>query len=428
MRTAPPSLCLNATWALAGNIAYTACQWGVFIIIAKLGTALDLGRFALGLAVTAPVLVLSNLNLRAVQATDARLDYPFGVYLGLRLVTATLAFAAIAVGSMVAGYRDATLRLILAVAIAKVLESVSDVVFGLLQRAENLRRIAFSRLAKGALSVLSVAGVMVSGLGLETAILAMAVCWAGVLMLIDLPAGRSIAAMRADLAPRELARLAWLALPLGCVMALNTLSINVPRYAIESHLGTTALGHFAAVAYLLVAASQPVLALGAALSPRLAHYFLSDRGAYARLSLRALLAAASLGACGVIVAVLAGKTVLRLAYAPDYAAHADLLCWIAVVACVGFASSTLGFSVTAARRFREQLLIAILALTTCTLASQWLVPWYGLVGAAWALLATEFVRLASLSAVYLAACTPARRGGHEMALSRMPLDGASTAA
>ena len=41
------SLRRNVAWALAGNLGYSACQWGVLVCIAKLGTAADVGRFAL---------------------------------------------------------------------------------------------------------------------------------------------------------------------------------------------------------------------------------------------------------------------------------------------------------------------------------------------------------------------------------------------
>ena len=85
-------------------------------------------------------------HLRVLEATDARGDYPFPVYFTLRLITTTLAVAAIAVIALASGYRGATLALILAVGLAKACEAVSDVVFGLLQEAENLRRIALSML------------------------------------------------------------------------------------------------------------------------------------------------------------------------------------------------------------------------------------------------------------------------------------------
>src|SRR5438093_329611 len=126
-----PSLRRNVAWAAIGNAGYAACQWGVLIVLTKLTTAADVGRFALGLAVTAPVMIAAGLQLRMVQATDARGEYPFGVYLGLRLVTTALAFATIGIIAISAGYRGDTLLVITFVALAKAFEAVSDIIFGL---------------------------------------------------------------------------------------------------------------------------------------------------------------------------------------------------------------------------------------------------------------------------------------------------------
>ena len=40
--------------------------------LAKLGSSFMIGQFSLGLAIATPVLMFTNLHLRAVQATDAR--------------------------------------------------------------------------------------------------------------------------------------------------------------------------------------------------------------------------------------------------------------------------------------------------------------------------------------------------------------------
>src|SRR5262245_13252375 len=70
-----PSLRTNFLWTLAGNVVYAGCQWGMLIVLAKLGTPAMVGEFSLGLAICAPIFMLSNLNLRGVQATDARGEY-----------------------------------------------------------------------------------------------------------------------------------------------------------------------------------------------------------------------------------------------------------------------------------------------------------------------------------------------------------------
>src|ERR1700746_1022170 len=80
------SLSKNFAWTLAANIIYGACQWGVLVSIAKLGTPAMVGQFALGLAVSAPVFMLTSLHLRVVLATDARDEYCLGHYLTSRLL------------------------------------------------------------------------------------------------------------------------------------------------------------------------------------------------------------------------------------------------------------------------------------------------------------------------------------------------------
>src|SRR5262245_54066435 len=81
-----PSLSLrhNFSWTLLGNGLYAACQWAIVVVLAKLGTPEMVGKFTFALSLTAPVILLANLNLRRLQATDARHEYEFGEYLGLQ--------------------------------------------------------------------------------------------------------------------------------------------------------------------------------------------------------------------------------------------------------------------------------------------------------------------------------------------------------
>jgi O-antigen/teichoic acid export membrane protein len=74
------SLINNFSWALAGNVVYAGCQWGMLMVLAKLGSTEMVGRFALGLAITAPVITFVKFDLRAIQATDIQGIYSFRDY------------------------------------------------------------------------------------------------------------------------------------------------------------------------------------------------------------------------------------------------------------------------------------------------------------------------------------------------------------
>lgn len=385
---------------MVGNIGYAACQCAVLVVLAKLGSAEAVGSFALALAVTAPVMIAASLQLRVVQATDARGDHPFAAYLSLRLAATALALLTILGVALAARYPGSTVALILVVGLAKAFEAVSDVVFGLLQRHEDLRRVALSMLAKGVLSVASMAFILGIGGDVFLATFTMALTWGAWLALYDLPAARRLADVRPLLRPGVVGRLAWVALPMGIVAGLQSLMTNVPRYAIEANGGTVALGYFAGIAYLVMAGNQPVMAVWAAVSPRLARLFLADRRAYRRLTARLVVLAVAMGVATVGAAAAIGAPLLAWLYTPDFAAHADVLVWLAAVAAVGYVASALCCSITAARRFPDQLVVISITLAVSWAASAFLVPRCGLVGAAWALLAATTVQTACFATIY----------------------------
>lgn len=80
------SLRLNFSWTIMGNVVYSGTQWGILVLLARLGNPEAVGQFSLGLAITAPIMLFASLQLRAVQATDARLQFQFRDYAGLRIL------------------------------------------------------------------------------------------------------------------------------------------------------------------------------------------------------------------------------------------------------------------------------------------------------------------------------------------------------
>jgi len=148
------SLRRNFSWTLAGNLAYAGCQWAVVVAIAKLGSPELVGKFTLAVAVCAPIMLAAGLGLRTVQANDVGRERPFSIYLGLRVATTLAAVVAIALVAVV-GYRGAV-PVVLAYAVAKSAEAISEIIWGQLQQQERMAQIARSMVAKGVTSVIGV--------------------------------------------------------------------------------------------------------------------------------------------------------------------------------------------------------------------------------------------------------------------------------
>ncbi len=418
----PLTLRRNFSWTFIGNAVYAACQWGMLVVLAKLGSPEMVGQFTLGLAVTAPVIMFTNLQLRAVQATDAKQKYLFGDYLGLRLMATMLGFLVIVGITIASGYRWQTSLVILIIGLAKGFESISDVFYGLIQQHERMDRIAISMMIKGPLSLLLLGiGVYCRGSVLWGSV-GLAIAWAIVLFSYDIRSGalllktspsgtsqhKSTTISRNPLHPRWnlkiLGQLTFLSLPLGVVMMLISLNSNIPRYFIQSYLRERELGIFAALAYLMVAGNMVILALGQSASPRLAKdYAMGISQAFRTLLIELVGIGGAIGVVAVSIAQVAGRELLTIIYRPEYAQQKDLFVQVMVAAGIGYVASFLGYGITAARYFLTQIPLFIGVTATSAIASLWLIPSLGLSGAALALILAAIVQTVfSLGAIFYA--------------------------
>jgi O-antigen/teichoic acid export membrane protein len=386
------SLRRNVAWTLVGNVAYSGCQWLMLVMLTKMTNASMVGQFGLGLAVTAPVFQFSNLQLRAVQATDARHEYRFDQYLGVRLIFTVLGFLVVAALASVGGHSLRASLVVLLVGAAKSVECVSDIFQGLFQRQEQMDRVAKSLMYKALASVVAVGAILAVFHDVLIACAALAAAWLCVFLAYDVTRGRRVLAqwagrLRPSFSMQVFKRLFLLALPLGFVMMLLSLNANLPRYFLDLRWGDRELGIFSALIYCMVAGNTVVNAVGQSASPRLANYYAAGqmRG-FRRLLLRLLLLGGGLGAAGVIVAVFAGRPLLVFLYRPEYAAHTDTFIALMVAGAIGYISGFLGVAMTAMRGFKPQAWIhagcTLLGLVACSV----LVPRMGILGAAFAVI------------------------------------------
>ena len=399
----------NFSWTFVGNIIYAASQWGMLVVLAKLGSPEMVGQFTLGLAVTAPIILFSNLQLRQIQTTDVSQQYLFGDYLGLRLICVGLSLPLILIITINAGYRWETSLVILVIGLSKVIESISDIFHGLFQYHERMDRIAISLMIKGPLSLLLLGiGTRLTGNVLGGTI-GLATIWAIVLIFYDIPSGIAILQASAPtgtitpdrnhrLQPRfniaALRSLIQLSLPLGFVMMLISLNANIPRYFIQHYLGERELGIFSALSYLMVAGNIVIGALGQSACPRLAKYYAAGNSKdFKNLVLKTLLIGALLGGLSILMAAIAGREILTLLYRPEYAAQGYLFILLMVSAGIGYIASFLGYAMSAAQYFRVQMPLSIVTTGVSAICCFWLVPTQGLIGAAIALIVSAVVQI-----------------------------------
>ncbi len=368
-------------WTLLGQGAYAAAQWATVALLARLGSPEAVGQYTLGLGLVNPLFLLLGLQLRSVQATDAGEARPFGEYFSLRALTMLLLLL-VTVG--LAALYPQVAGVVLWLGLAKALEGLSDVTYGLMQRQERLDWVSRSGLLRGVLGLGLLAALFAATGSVTLGAAGIAAAGLAVLVFHDLPLARRLApgGWWTRHIPADLPRLA---LPLGLVMGLVSFGTTLPRLFLEHAHGSAAVGVFSALSHVTAAGSIVVVALGTALTTRLSQLFAAgERAGFVRLTLGLTGAAALFGAGLMLLALVAGGPLLGLLYGPDYAAEGRAFVWLTLGGALSYLASCAGFAVTAARRFREQLPLFGAVTVILALACAWLIPPHGVIGAAYA--------------------------------------------
>ena len=380
----------NVGWSIIGNFFYAFSQWIILVIIARLSSPELLGRFALAFATSAPIFLVTNLQLRAVESSDLAGRFPFAAYFWLRVVSSCGAVTTVFLLSLLTGQDQQQSSLNVLIAMAKAVESVSDVIYGFFQKQQRMNRVATSLLVKGIGSVIAVTIALILTANLMLAALSLTVSWLLLLTLFDLPGCLrhhrdllTVTSMRSAQGHFiKLWRLAW---PLGIVGALASLNQNLPRYVIGS-LGYRELGIYSGIASLMLIGGVLGTAVSQALLPKLSRDFASavDRFRHVLLMISALMGAGV--AVGLCVSFCFGSWILRVVYGQQFESRPHLL--MVVVGCAGALGLTSVFqnALTAGRQNRTQLGIQFGSLAATAVCSGLLVHPFGATGAALVLL------------------------------------------
>jgi O-antigen/teichoic acid export membrane protein len=400
---APLSLRQNFSWTFAGNLVYAASQWGLLVVFAKFGTPEMIGQFALALAMTTPIILFANLSLRAVQATDARQEYQFGDYLGLRLLTILLAGFIIIGIIFLSDYGQETKLVILFIGLSKSFEAISDIIFGLLQQQERMDRIAKSLMIEGTVTLAVVTIIIWLTHSIVLGVAGLAIVWGLQLILYDLPSAALIIRARYPdkniwslLRPRLNFRitrgLVWLALPLAFVAGLGSLSVQLPRLALERFEGQYELGIFAAIASVGTIFTMITIALSGSALPRLAQLFVLEQYEhFGKLVMRLVGIGTIIGVIGIIGSLIWGRVFLSIVYTEEYAIFTDVFIVIVINAGVTAALNFFGTALSATQQFTVQVPIHILKFLVVGISLYLLIPYWGILGAACAVLAGSLV-------------------------------------
>ncbi len=380
------SLRKNFIWSFAGNMFYSGCLWLMLMVMTKLLPVEKVGMFILATAIVTPIVYLSNMFLGGVMASDAKDEHRFGEFFALRILSVTFMVMSAIIISTFLGKGVEMILIMFSVVLYKSADCYADITYGLLQKYERLDKVALSRIVRGLAGALIFLIVLLLTRKLPLAFACVAVVWVIIFFRFDLSSVRRFEKARPIFDVHCMRKIGILSAPLGVTMAITSLYAGIPRYFTDKYLGSAQLGYFGSLAYIIALFRIAISAMSVSAVPRLARYYIENIRGYFKLLGKMVVAAAFLGLTGVILGLLLGSRFISIIYTSDYAQYKTLFLWLLTAGGVQYVSTMVCVGLTSARLFKIQVPLSAMVMLVTLLASWLLIPRFGVVGGAWAML------------------------------------------
>jgi O-antigen/teichoic acid export membrane protein len=339
-------------------------------------------QLSLGLAVSSPVMIFLGSGLRVVIAADITYKYLFGEYFSVRMILNLLGFFVIYLFAKLSNYEAQTIQVILLVGIAKYLEGLQEICWGVMQRKEIMKPIGISRILRGLGMVASIALGLIVFQSLAIGVIFWLLCWLVILIFYDLPNARRLEKIRLKWVPKVWIKIVAYSAPLAFVWGILALNEKVPVYLLSWLKGENIVGYFTPLSYILQVGGMAMSTVTESMIPRLALLYQTNRNSFFYRGVQLAGLGAFLGVMIFIVSLLGGGAFLRTVYSAEYLPYLNVFVTLMGASIVRFSLAGIGASVTAAGIYRVQIPIFLIQMFITVVTGWMLIPKLGLMGAA----------------------------------------------
>jgi O-antigen/teichoic acid export membrane protein len=194
--------------------------------------------------------------------------------------------------------------------------------------------------------------------------------------------------------PDRLIQLSREALPLGVSASLATINGYLSRLFAVGYLPLNQVGIFSTINYIMNLGIQVSISISAVIMPKLTrHWDESLHKDFNRILLKSLISNLVLGLVGIFFAVFFGQRFLMVVFGPEFARYSDVLIITMIAGTLMYISQPITNAVTAMREFKIQIWASVSVVAASILCGFYLLPRYGIHGAAYMGLITMAVRL-----------------------------------
>lgn len=360
------SLKKNFGFAVIGNLFYAASQYIILLVFIKLYSVEDVGVFVYAGAFTSPLMLALEMQLRNFYITDHDKQIKLNDYITFRIITNIIGVVALAITAYYV--KPEFFMVILIVALIKVFESQLDLIYGVYQKENRLDYVAYSRIIRGLIAIVTVTIVSFVFKNLMYSLTAYFFSWFILYFFYErkqvVVRGYVLSNQLQLVKPKkeQMKILLFLCAPMFISIFIDKYYLNYPRVIVEKLLGVKMLGIFGSLLYFKSLGGQFITSLAQSAIPKLSNYVkIKNIKPFNKLLFKMVFIGMSIGLILSALAYIGGKPLLTLLYKKEYADYANVLSVILLGTTVTFSYIFIATALTCIRKQWVKLPIAIIS-------------------------------------------------------------------
>lgn len=379
-----PKLKKDFTWNALGSLAQNAISPFLLVVVTRLNGISDSGLFSFSFSLAILFWAISMWGGRTFQVSDVAEEFSQKSYLIARIILGFATLVLALVFCWVNGYDLMKTSLICILVVFKIIESIADAIYGILQSFNKLYIVGISLILKAILGFLffSVINLMTGDLIISS--VSLIIVNLSIIFLYDVPQSSRTqkGLFEARMYHKKHANQALLIIkkctPLFIISFLAMFSLNIPRYFID-HYHEGEIGYFG---ILVMPVTLLVLVVTFILQPKILilsrHHALNEMDEFSAILNRAIGGTIVIGMITLGVTYLVGTHILHLIFAEDFSnLRAELV--VLVLGSIANAIVAIMINVlTIIRQFKFQLGVLLISNLLLLLASAMIISEKGL--------------------------------------------------
>ncbi|WP_455626390.1 lipopolysaccharide biosynthesis protein, partial [Parabacteroides sp.] len=312
-------------WLVFSNVIKSGSQWLILILLVKYFTTYDVGYFTYAMALSAPIFMLSELQLKSLIVVERYSGSSnFAVYNRLRIISTTIAATGLCLYCWI--FNELNWVIVLVVA-NKSIESFIDIVYGLLQKENRMKWMSVSDIVKALLSfcLTFIFILLFDSINITLS----ALLFSSLIMcLVDYQyIYKQFPKCKNTLYSfKEYLSVFLKGLPLGISVFFGSYITNYPRLKIEDIMGPDLLAYFGAYSFMVIGIFQVQTPVQTLLRQRLSSLF--HEGKIAEFNKKILLTMTGfilLGLLFLFFFLIFGDLIVGFLYKPEYIVYISVV-------------------------------------------------------------------------------------------------------